>query len=77
MSNKVHTTLDGLENEIMKYLKEYKEDINDDVKELSKRIIKEATQELKQISPKAKKRVYLRKWKTKNESDWQEPRELC
>lgn len=71
--NKASTTIDNLSNEIMKVLQEYKEDINDEVRGIAKQTIKEATNELKQISPKASKRVYLRKWHMQGDSDWQEP----
>lgn len=58
MSNKV--SVDNLSSAIMKYLQEYKEDIEDDVKELADKNIKEARDELKSISPKAKKEVRLK-----------------
>lgn len=57
-SNKV--SVDNLSNAIMEYLQEYKEDIEDDVKELSDKNIKEAKNELKQISPKSNKTVKLK-----------------
>jgi gas vesicle protein len=60
MSNSNKISVDKLNSEIMKYLKECKEDIEDDVKEVSSKIIKEVKNELKQISPKAKKTVRLR-----------------
>lgn len=73
MSNKVSCSIDDLSNEIMKALKDYKEDITEDVKELSNQIIKEATNELKSISPRSSKKVYLRKWSVQGDSDWQNP----
>ena len=60
MSNSNKVTVDNLSSEIMKYLTEYKEDINDEVKEVSDKIIKEAKNELKVISPKAKRNVKLK-----------------
>lgn len=60
MSNSNKVSIDNLSSEIMKCLKEYKEDINDEVKEVSDKLIKEARNELKQISPRASKTVKLR-----------------
>lgn len=74
MSNSNRIVADKLNSAIMKYLQEYKEDIEEDVKELADKNIKEARAELKSISPKAKKRVYLRKFKLTGESDFVEPR---
>lgn len=77
MSNSNKVSIDKLGTEIMKALTEYKEDINEEVKEISDRLIKEANNELKTISPKTNKRVYLRKFSSTGESDWVEPRKLC
>ncbi len=60
MSNSNRVSVDKLDYEIMKYLQEYKEDIEDDVKEASNKVIKKAKNELKQISPRTKKTVKLR-----------------
>lgn len=61
MSNSNKVSIDKLSAEIMEALTEYKEDINEEVKEVSDKLIKEASQELKQISPKAEGITYLRK----------------
>lgn len=60
MSNSNRVSVDQLSSEIMKYLQEYKENIEEDVKDVSIKVIKEAKNELKQISPKAKKKVKLK-----------------
>ena len=57
-SNKVKPA--DLSNAIMKYLQEYKEDIEEDVVDISNKVIKEAKAELKSISPKANKTVKLK-----------------
>lgn len=72
MSNSNKVSIDKLSTEIMKALTEYKEDINVEVKEVSDKLIKEASKELKQISPKTEKKVYLRKG-----NEPQKPRKLC
>lgn len=77
MSNSNRVSIDNLSSKIMEYLQEYKEDISEEVKNTTNKLIKEAAGELKHISPKAKKRVYLRKWKIQGISDWVEPRKLC
>ena len=74
MSNSNRVSVDNLSSALMKYLQEYKENIDDEVKEVSDKNTKAARDELKTISPIAKKRVYLRKWQVQGESDWQEPR---
>lgn len=78
MSNSNRVTPENLSKAIQEYLKDYKEDIEDDVVELSNKYIKEASKELKSISPKAKKNVHLKgggvqipgsyakSWSTKN-----------
>lgn len=71
MSNSNKVSIDNLSSQLMKYLQEFKEDIDDEVKETSDKIIKEATKELKQVSPEAGKIVKL-KGKTTVE-----PRKLC
>lgn len=73
MSNSNKVSIDDLSSVVMKQLQEYKEDITDDVEETSDKITKEARDELKSISPKANKRVYLRKFSSTGQSDWQEP----
>ncbi len=60
MSNSNKVSIDNLSSEIMKYLTECKDDITDEVKEVSDKLIKEARDELKQISPRASKTVKLR-----------------
>lgn len=60
MSNSNKVSVDNLSSAIMTYLKEWREDIEEDVKELADKNIKEARSELKSISPKAKKTVKLK-----------------
>ena len=60
MSNSNKVSIDKLSSAIMKALQEYKDDISDEVKEVSDKLIKEAKDELKQISPRASKTVKLR-----------------
>lgn len=60
MSNSNKVSIDKLSSVIMKALQEYKDDISDEVKEVSDKLIKEAKNELKQISPRASKTVKLR-----------------
>lgn len=57
-SNKVKPA--DLSNAIMKYLQEYKEDIEEDVVDISNKVTKEARTELKSVSPKANKTVKLK-----------------
>lgn len=76
MSNKV--SIDNLSKVIGQYLEEYKEDIEEDVAELSNKYIKQASKELKSISPVSEKDVRLKggeiqikgsyagSWSTKN-----------
>lgn len=71
MSNSNKVSIDNLSSQLMRYLKEFKEDIDDEVKETSDKIIKEATKELKQVSPEADKIVKLKGKITV------EPRKLC
>lgn len=73
MSNSNKVSVDKLTSAILEQLQNYKEDIEDDVVKLSNEITKEARDELKRISPKANKRVYLRKFSSTGQSDWQEP----
>ena len=72
MSNSNKVTVDNLSSAIMKALTEYKSDIDDDVKDLSDKNTKQARDELKSISPKAKKKVYLRRFSS-GDSDIQFP----
>lgn len=72
MSNSNKVSIDNLSSAILKQLQEYKDDISEEVKEASDKLIKEARDELKSISPKANKRVYLRKFSSTGQSDWQE-----
>lgn len=60
MSNSNKVSIDNLSSAVMKALQEYKEDIDEEVREISDKNIKEARSELKRISPKAKKTVKLR-----------------
>lgn len=60
MSNSNKVSVDNLSSAIMTYLKEWREDIEEDAKELADKNIKEARSELKSISPKAKKIVKLK-----------------
>lgn len=68
-SNKV--SIYNLSSKIMEYLQDYKEDINEEVKEVSDKLIKEASKELKSISPKANRTVKLKGGTSV------EPRKLC
>ena len=68
-SNKV--SVDNLSSKLMEYLQEYKEDISEEVKNTTDKLIKEAAGELRQISPKAKRTVKLRGGTVV------EPRKLC
>ena len=59
---------DDLQKEVMKYLKEYKEDIDDDVIETVDKVTKEARDELKQTSPRRKgtrENPYYKGWSVK------------
>lgn len=60
MSNSNKVSIDNLSSAIFKQLQEYKDDISEEVKEVSDKLIKEASKELKQISPKAEKTVKLK-----------------
>lgn len=71
MSNSNKVCIDNLSSQLMKYLQEFKEDIDDEVKKTSNKTIKEATKELKQVSPKTGKIVKLKGKITV------EPRKLC
>lgn len=56
---------DELENEIMNYLKDFVEDIEDGVKETTNDITKQAVEELKSTSPRGKgtrKNPYYKGW---------------
>ena len=72
MSNSNKVSVYNLSSAIMKALTDYKSDIDDDVKELADQNTKKARDELKSISPKAKKKVYLRKFSS-GDSDVQMP----
>ncbi len=60
MSNSNKVSINNLSSEIMKALQKYKDDISDEVKEVSDKLIKEASKELRSISPKANKTVKLK-----------------
>jgi len=57
-SNKI--SIDKLSSSILKILQENKDNIEEDVKKVSEETIKEARNELKQISPKARRTVKLK-----------------
>ncbi len=71
MSNSNRVSIDNLSSKIMEYLQEYKEDISEEVKNTTDKLIKEAAGELRHISPKAKRTVKLRGGTVV------EPRKLC
>lgn len=80
MSNSNKVSVDNIEKEIMKYLQKCKENIENEVKETADEATKEACKELKQISPKAPKTVYLRKSNSKvgvGEKSFQMPGEYA
>lgn len=58
--------VDLLEKEVMKYLTEYKEDISEAVENVSNRVGKEATNELKEESPKLTG-DYTKGWRLKKD----------
>lgn len=60
MSNSNRISVNDLSSKIMEYLQNYKEGIYEEVKETSDKLTKEATKELRSISPKAKKTVKLK-----------------
>lgn len=60
MSNSNKVSIDNLSSAIMKQLQEYKEDIEEDVREVADKNTKEARNELKAISPMANKTVRLK-----------------
>lgn len=67
MSNSIKP--EQLEEEIMKYLQDYEEDIEDGVKETTDTITKQAVQELKKTSPRGKgtrKNPYHKGWTKQN-----------
>lgn len=78
MSNSNKVSVDKLASVILEQLQNYKEDIEKDVIEVSNEIIKEARNELKQISPKSSKNVYTRKGSVSGKKgDVITPRKLC
>lgn len=80
MSNSNRISVDKLESEIIKYLQEYKENIDEEVKETSDEVTKQACKELKTISPKANEVVYLRKSNSKlgiGSANYQNPGEYA
>lgn len=60
MSNSNRVDINKLSSKIMEYLQDYKEDIDEEVKEVSDKLIKEASKELKSISPKSDRTVKLK-----------------
>lgn len=77
MSNSNKVTVNNLSSAIMKYLQEYREDIQKEVKELTDKNIKEAKNELKSISPKSSRTVHLRKSNNTEDSNIVKSRKLC
>lgn len=65
MSKKVEVNL--LEKEIMKALSEYVDDISEVVEKDAEKVGKEATDELKQISPKGARKSYAKGWRLKKD----------
>ncbi len=59
MSNSNKVKPDNLSNAIMEYLKECKEDIEEDVVDVSNQVTKKAKTELKSISPRTSRTVIL------------------
>ena len=59
MSKSIEANL--LTKELMKYLEEYKEDIDEEVEQVANKVGKEAAAELKQISPKRRKKTILQR----------------
>lgn len=61
-------SIDGslLNKEVMKYLSEYKEFIEEEVEKIGKNVGKEAMNELKMTSPRGVKKRYSKGWKTQN-----------
>lgn len=69
MSNSIK--IENLQSEVMKYLTDYVEDIEEGVEEVTDKICKEAVTELKQTSPKrqgTRKNPYWKGWTKKKES---------
>ena len=63
--------IENLQNEVMKYLTDYVEDIEEGVKETTDSISKEAVKEVKQKSPRrqgTRKNPYWKGWTKKKES---------
>lgn len=63
--------IENLQNEVMKYLTNYVEDIEEGVKETTDSISKEAVKEIKQKSPRrqgTRKNPYYKGWTKKKES---------
>lgn len=56
---------ENLQDEVMKYLNEYREDIQEDVEEVTDKVTKEARDELKQTSPKGSRKRYYKGWSVK------------
>ena len=65
MSKSIEVNL--LEKELMQYLENYKEDIDEEVEEVANKIGKEAVAELKQISPKGARKQYCKGWSLKKD----------
>ena len=65
MSKKVDVNL--LEKELSNYLANYSEDISEEVKTVADKVGKEATNELKQISPKGVRGQYAKGWRLRKD----------
>lgn len=56
---------ENLQDEVMKYLTEYREDIQEEVEEVTDKVTKEARDELKQTSPRGARKRYCKGWSVK------------
>lgn len=65
MSKKISSNL--IQKELMKMLTSYKDDISEIVEKDANKIGKEATEELKKISPEGARKQYSKGWKLKKE----------
>lgn len=65
MSKTVEASL--IDKEIMKYLQNYKEDISEVVEQVSNKVGKEATDELKTTSPTGYRKSYAKGWRLKKD----------
>lgn len=65
MSKSIEANL--LSKELMKYLQEYKEDIDEEFEETANGVGKKAVEELKQISPMGARKEYCKGWRLKKD----------